>query len=210
MGHRPKRLAVAFALLLARDGPGSRSTLCRSTVRGFVKKVITRNLRDEDYPAVIGVMDDWWGGRPVAELLPRLFFQHFQDTSFAVVEAGPPSKLVGFLVGFVSQTHPDEAYIHFVGVHPDFRKEGLARGLYERFFEEVQRRGCRRVRCITSPGNTGSVAFHERMGFAVEPGDTTEGGTPATSNYDGRGHARVRFVKELPPHRIRSSSTRGR
>jgi ribosomal protein S18 acetylase RimI-like enzyme len=169
------------------------------SLKATVDTIAFRNLRDEDYPAVIAVMNDWWGGRPVAEMLPRLFFQHFQETSFAAVENGSTPKPVAFLVGFVSQTRRDEAYIHFVGVHPDFRKRGLARELYERFFEEVRARGCRRVRCVTSPANTGSVAFHKKMGFSVEPGDTAEKGTPATSNYDGRGHARVRFVKELVP-----------
>jgi hypothetical protein len=28
------------------------------------------------------------------------------------------SELAGFLVGFQSQSHPAEAYIHFVGIHP--------------------------------------------------------------------------------------------
>jgi hypothetical protein len=26
---------------------------------------------------VIAVIDEWWGGRPMAGMLPRLFFDHF-------------------------------------------------------------------------------------------------------------------------------------
>jgi len=133
----------------------------------------------------------------VAEMLPRLFFQCFQNTSFAA-EADTESRTVGFLVGLVSQSNPEEAFIHFVGVDPRFRKLGLGRELYEKFFEAVLARGCRRVRCVTSPVNAGSIAFHQRMGFRVVPGDSTEGGWSVASNYDGRGHARVRFLKELP------------
>ena len=39
----------------------------------------------EDYSAVIGSVDAWWGGRRVSPMLPRLFFEHFCDTSFVVV-----------------------------------------------------------------------------------------------------------------------------
>lgn len=145
-------------------------------------------------------MDGWWGGRVVSPMLPRLFFQHFHDTSFAAVPEGSETSLVGFLVGFVSPTRPGEGYIHFVGVHPEHRHQGVARALYERFFEEVRARGCDHVTCITSPANAASIAFHRRMGFRVMPGDAVgEGGIPVTSNYDGRGNARVRFLKDLAP-----------
>ena len=39
---------------------------------------------------------------------------------FAVIRRDD-GKLVGFLIGFLSQTDPEEAYIHFVGVAPDHR-----------------------------------------------------------------------------------------
>jgi len=48
----------------------------------------TRNVSEEDYLKVIEVLDDWWGGRPMTGLLPRLFFEHFQPTSFVVEDNG--------------------------------------------------------------------------------------------------------------------------
>ena len=74
-----------------------------------------RPLRPSDHAPVIAVIDEWWGGRPMAQMLPRLFFDHFTDTSFA---ADRDDVLAGFLVGFMSPARPGEAYIHFVGVHP--------------------------------------------------------------------------------------------
>jgi len=85
-----------------------------------------RPLRPSDHARVIAVIDEWWGGRPMARMLPRLFFDHFTDTSFA---ADRDDALAGFLVGFVSPARPDEAYIHFVGVHPGERSQGLGRRL---------------------------------------------------------------------------------
>ncbi|WP_067929327.1 GNAT family N-acetyltransferase [Alicyclobacillus shizuokensis] len=153
-----------------------------------------RNIREQDYGPIISVIDHWWGGRRMADMLPRLFFQHFQDTSFVVEENG---RIIAFLVGFVSQSQPEQAYIHFVGVHPEFRQRGLACQLYDRFFAVVRERGCREVRCITSPANQSSIAFHTAMGFEIEPGDAEVDGVQVTTDYDGRGGDRVRFVRKV-------------
>ena len=156
----------------------------------------TRNLRDDDCKQIMPVIDQWWGGRHVADMLPRLFFIHFRQTSFAV-EDPLTGNVVAFLVGFVSQTDPEQAYIHFAGVHPNYRKRGLARGLYDTFFRAVRALGCRSVHCVTSPINRASIAFHKKIGFAIERGDGDVDGIPVAANYDGRGLARVLFTKSV-------------
>lgn len=98
-----------------------------------------RHLSPADYTPVISVIDQWWNGRPMAGKLPRLFFEHFTDTSYAAERDG---GLVGFLAGFISQSRPGEAYIHFVGVDPAERDRGLGRLLYEAFFQAAEARGC--------------------------------------------------------------------
>lgn len=153
-----------------------------------------RPLEPTDYAAIIRVVDEWWGGRAMHDMLPKLFFIHFRDTSF-IAESG--GKRVGFLIGFVSQTHPDEAYIHFVGVHPSFRWQGVGRRLYEHFFEVAAAKKCATVRCVTAPVNKPSIAFHLGMGFEIEPQDIAMDGVPVYQNYDGAGEDRVLFVKRL-------------
>jgi ribosomal protein S18 acetylase RimI-like enzyme len=145
--------------------------------------VILRHAEPDDHARVVAVVDDWWGGRAMADMLPHLFFVHFRDTSFVAEEDG---ELAGFLCGFLSQTFADEAYVHFVGVNPAFRGRGVGRRLYERFYEAIAPR--RVVRCVTSPVNEASVAFHTSLGFEVER---------VAANYDGRGGDRVLLVKRL-------------
>jgi len=53
-----------------------------------------RAIRESDHEKVTSLVDEWWGGRHMAWLLPRLFFWHFEDTSFAVEEDG---ELIAFL-----------------------------------------------------------------------------------------------------------------
>jgi hypothetical protein len=58
---------------------------------------------EPDHARVLAVLDRWWGRLGGDEgtsqrtaLLPRLFFQHFTDTSFVVESDG---ELVAFLIG---------------------------------------------------------------------------------------------------------------
>lgn len=55
-----------------------------------------RHAEPDDHARVAAVVDDWWGGRPMADMLPRLFFVHFRETSFVAEEDG---ELAGFLWG---------------------------------------------------------------------------------------------------------------
>ena len=150
-----------------------------------------RAVNESDHARVLAVLSDWWGGRDLSQFLPRLYFQHFNDTSFIVEKSG---ALIAFLIGFISQSVPRAGmpfrvgYIHFVGVHPEHRRAGLGRALYERFFELARARGAREVLSITAPANTGSIAFHARLGFvASEP----------LSDYAGAGDHRTTFRKEI-------------
>jgi ribosomal protein S18 acetylase RimI-like enzyme len=148
--------------------------------------VAIRHMRPSDYGRVIGRVNVWWGGRDLEPALPRLFFLHFEGTSF--VAEDEDGELAGFLCGFLSQTEPSEAYIHFVGVAPERRGEGIGKSLYERFFAEVREQGRTLVRCVTSPLNQDSVAFHEALGFRADR---------VAKDYDGPGEDRVLLAKQL-------------
>jgi L-amino acid N-acyltransferase YncA len=152
---------------------------------------------EADHPVLVGQVDDWWGGRKMHELLPRLWFQHFTGTSWVAEDAD--GRLVGFLVGFVSPDRPDEAYIHMVGTSPNHRRAGLGRTLYDRFFDDMRGLGIRRVKAVTWPGNQVSVRFHRAMGFVPADGPGTQNlyGTPAYPDYDADGDDRVAFSREL-------------
>jgi ribosomal protein S18 acetylase RimI-like enzyme len=152
---------------------------------------------EADHRFFVDRVDEWWGGRRLHQLLPRLWFQHFTGTSWIAEDAkGAP---VGFLVGFVSPDYPDQAYIHMVATSPNNRGAGLGRALYERFFTDVRSRGVRRVTAITWPGNRASVGFHRAMGFRPDDGAGTQRlyGTPAYPDYDAEGDDRVVFSREL-------------
>jgi GNAT superfamily N-acetyltransferase len=155
-----------------------------------------------DHARVLLAQERWWGGlggeagaQQRAFLLPRLFFQHFADTSTLLEDAD--GTLRAFLIGFVSQSQPEVGYVHFAGVDPELRRQGVAHWLYARFFAEVAGRGATVVRCITSPANRTSQAFHTGIGFAIDAGDAEIDGVAVQRDYDGPGVDRVTFTRGL-------------
>ena len=155
-----------------------------------------RHAQLGDYARVLAVMDEWWDGRPMSARLSHVFFSHFSPTSF-VIETD--TELVAFLLGFLSQSRMDDAYIHFVGVRPDFRRMGLGRRLYERYFAAARMHGRAWVCSITSPGNRVSIAFHQSMGFVLESGDGIVDGVPVRLDYAGTDGHRVVFQRRIAP-----------
>ncbi|WP_410598248.1 GNAT family N-acetyltransferase [Amycolatopsis sp. lyj-90] len=160
-----------------------------------------RQARVTDHGAIVDRVHRWWGdsrtpaqARELSLLLPKLFLQFFSGTSLVMEDE---TGIRAFLVGFYAADNDMEAYIHFVGVDPKLRGQGTARRLYTTFFQRAAEAGRTEVRAITSPGNTGSIAFHRAMGFALEPGDRMVDGLPLHGDYDGPGHDRVCFHKKI-------------
>lgn len=145
-----------------------------------------RPARPEDYDAIAAMVDEWWG-RPVLAGLPRLFFDHFYRSSLVIDE---PGGVTAFLVGILSPSYPERAYVHFAGVAPQARNRGLARALYEEFFVLARAEGRLVVSAVTAPGNSGSIGFHRSMGFTV---------TGPIPDYNGPGRDLVVFERPLQP-----------
>lgn len=138
---------------------------------------------EADHRAVVEVVDDWWGRR-IHPLLPRLWFQHFTSTS--LLARADREALHGFIVGFVSQDRPDEAYLHLVGVLPGRRRRGVGRALVERFAADLRGRGVARIGTVSWPGDPAALAFLHAVGFEVDAGPGTRPlyGTPAYTDWN--------------------------
>ena len=140
---------------------------------------------EADHARLVLVVDDWWGGRRLHHLLPRLWLQHFTGTSW-VVETRD-GALAGFLVGFISPDHPEIGYIHMAAANPNLRRRGIGRRLYAHFIDDVRARGGREVRAITWAGNRVSRGFHAARGFRPDdgPGTRPAYGVAAYPDYEG-------------------------
>lgn len=149
-----------------------------------------RNSKPSDHSRIIHVLKDWWGGRDLIWMIPKLFFIHFTNTSFVVEK---DNELVAFLIGFLSPAKPKEGYIHLVGVHPNYRKLRIGELLYHRFFEICKKHKRDIVRACTSPVNISSIEFHKKMGFNISNGNAETGGIQVTLDYNRPNDPKVLF-----------------
>lgn len=145
------------------------------------------SVRPEDGPSVLKeILEDlpsFWGERDMRAQHQPVWLRQFASDAVIVREDG---VLRGYLLGIVT-TH-ELAYVHLIATRTDQRGRGLGRLLYDTFLNDASRRGARRVEAITTTTNTGSVAFHQRLGFSAD----------VVPDYAGRGQARVLFRLALP------------
>jgi GNAT superfamily N-acetyltransferase len=147
--------------------------------------MITRPLVKKDYDQIVQVIDRWWGG-PTGSLAHPLFFYELGSMAKVVEHDG---LLVGFLFGFVAPGPVRVGYIHLVGVHPDYRRRGVARILYQTFEEECRTQDCHDLKGIMTTGNEGAIAFHRNHGWEVTH----------VEDYAGPARPRVVLRKTLRP-----------
>lgn len=156
--------------------------------------LVIRPMHRVDFHYLCTVVDGWWGDY-VRYLLHPLYLEHFPQTCLVAEREG---RVAAFLVGFVSQGQPDEAYVHLVGTDPAYRRQGLARALYDRFFALIRSRGCTRVSAVTVPANRDSLAFHRELRFRPrDKGAAWAGDVPYFPDYAGPGVDCVVLEREL-------------
>ncbi|MCL2778166.1 MAG: GNAT family N-acetyltransferase [Polyangiaceae bacterium] len=145
----------------------------------------TRKITKADFDQIVEVIDHWWGGpASTSAFVHPIFFYELGDNALIVEQDG---LLIGFLLGFIHASVPKTGYVHFVGIHPDHRRKGVGRVLYETFTEHCQRLGCARMKAITTTSNDGSIRFHQALGWNAEE----------IENYAGPGRRRIVFTKPL-------------
>jgi GNAT superfamily N-acetyltransferase len=151
-----------------------------------------RRITKSDFNRIVEVIDHWWGG-PISTFAHPIFFYELGQQAL-VVEQGV--DMIGFLLGFAAPaveapgdapTAPRTGYVHLVGIHPDYRRRGVGRLLYDRFTAGCREAHCLRMKAITTPGHEGSIRFHVALGWNVQEVD----------DYAGPGRRRIVFTKSL-------------
>ena len=159
-------------------------------------EVELRRPIEADHRFLVNSVDDWWGGRKMHQLLPRLWLQHFTGTSWiAVVD----DRIVGFLVGFISPDRPDEAYIHMVGTSPNHR-DGRPRPDPVRAVLRGRPgagRPARHGHHLARQSHVGGLPSRDGLHPGRGAGTQNLYGTPAYPDYDADGDDRVVFSREI-------------
>jgi ribosomal protein S18 acetylase RimI-like enzyme len=121
-----------------------------------------QSLTESDLQAVRSLTARSQELTPDRDSIYWLFSEFFENTSIVIYSE---DKLVGFLLGFLSQTKPNQGYIYTIGVAEGYRGNGIGKLLIESFQENIQSLGADEIYLTTTPDNQKALGFYEHMGF---------------------------------------------
>ncbi len=137
-----------------------------------------------DLAVVLADHASFWGDRDLRFLHLTALVQEFGETCLTA-RAGAREPITGYLIGFTTPRRV--GYIHAVAVRDTARGSGAGRELYRAFSRTAQEQGAVSLKAVTNLVNTGSVAFHQRLGFA----------TRRAEDYDGAGRPMIVMTRAL-------------
>jgi ribosomal protein S18 acetylase RimI-like enzyme len=160
-----------------------------------------RTAKEDDFKAISQIANNC---RPmVSERISiyHIFTKFFQNTVFIAEKVQNNNvKMIGFLIGFISQLNRSECYIHLLCVDPKHRGESAAFNLIQNFFDVVSQMGCKKVYLITKPINQKAISFYKKLGFNTEVPDSKIvkfGNLNVFKDYDGFGEHMIVFGKDI-------------
>lgn len=154
---------------------------------------VERCTRD-DFFQILEHQTSFWDSDRALSLHHPMLLEEFGRTAFVVRDGGVPC---GYLFGFFIPDRPG-FYIHLVAVRDTHRGKGIASALYNHAEGIAAEAGCEYVKAITTIHNSGSVAFHEKLGFETA-GSADHDGVRHEPDYAGKGRDRVILIKRLNP-----------
>jgi ribosomal protein S18 acetylase RimI-like enzyme len=157
-----------------------------------------RNVVPDDFMEIAKLAENCGHMSTMPNAVYHLFTRHFKKTSF-VVEDTATHKILGFLLGFISQDDPEESYIHLLCLDPDLRGKGMGKSLINLFEDTVSKEGCEKIKLVTKPHNKISINFYIKMGFqSYKSPETVESeGLNVYKDYDGPDQDKIIFIKSV-------------
>jgi ribosomal protein S18 acetylase RimI-like enzyme len=154
-----------------------------------------RNTLEEDFVEIAELAENCGPMETERNSIYHIFTKFFRSTS--LVAQLPSGGIGGFILGFISQENPEEAYMHLLCVDPKMRGKHVGRKLVEKFIDEVSLKECKKIYLITKPINWNSISFYKKLGFLEDKSQETINilGINAVKNYNGMGQHMVVFYK---------------
>ena len=133
------------------------------------KPTYIREIREDDLPAVVHIED----------LTTGVARRDYWKKRFEIVEAIRPhwtslvaemdNRVVGFIFGRTGELEfglpGTVAWIEIIGVHPAYRRRGIAARMIEQFTSSANDHGIRTIFTLVSAGNDEMEDFFRKLGF---------------------------------------------
>ena len=161
-----------------------------------MKEIKIRNVKEKDFLDIMEVATNCEQIPNERDSIFHILTRYFANTCFV---AEKEERIVGYMLGWVSQMEETFAYIHNIGIIPDFRRKKIASDLYERFIETVREIGCNKIFLIIGPKNKISLDFPQKLGFKIsQEGEGIDiEGVRAFKDYNGPGIHMTVMYKDI-------------
>ena len=133
------------------------------------KPIYIREIREDDLAAIVHIEDlttgvarrDYWKKRfEIAEAVRPHWASSVAETD---------NRVVGFIFGRAGELEfglpGTVAWIEIIGVHPAYRRRGIAAKLMEQFTSSANDHGIRTIFTLVSAGNDEMEDFFKKVGF---------------------------------------------
>lgn len=137
-----------------------------------------------DFAEILGSLSAFWGERDMTHLHHPTAVEEFGDSALVIHDSA--GRVAAYLFGMILSARR-LGYVHVVAVRDDQRGHGHGRSLYRAFADLAAADGCSRIKAITTPDNTESIAFHQSIGM-----DARE-----IPDYSGPGRPRIVLSRDL-------------
>jgi ribosomal protein S18 acetylase RimI-like enzyme len=158
--------------------------------------MLVRNVFEADFLAIVEKSKEWADIVIERDTIYHILTRHFRSTCFIAEDR---QQVIGYLLGFRSQTYPEEAYMHLIQVDPKLRGHGVGRRLFSQFEAATKALGCKKIVTTSRPQNKTAAKFYEETGFRpVEAESMIEvDGVRAIKDYNGPGKHVVLWSKDI-------------
>jgi len=136
--------------------------------------MIFRQAREEEFLNVFEFVSHCKPLESYAEHVYKIMLRHFNNSCFVVEEE---KKIVGFVLGFVSQTDMKTYFLWQIGIKLSHQGRGIGKKLLTLIEEDIRKLGCVRIEVTVDPVNTASQSLFEKMGYkniSSQEGETVE------------------------------------
>lgn len=134
--------------------------------------LVIRAMKPEESEAVSKIVaeviqpltyyNDWARSSELRKYTPTLLREAISKDPYSVLVAENQSGIIGFCI---SREDDGLVWLAWFGVHPNWRGQGVAIALLEKFEETVRLRGCHKIWCDCRTENVASQAILTRLGY---------------------------------------------
>lgn len=138
------------------------STLKRIQKTEIDKRLVIEKPEQKDFVNVFRFMAQSMPSECYAEHFYKIMLRYFGNTCFVARDS---KTIIGFILGFYSQVHPDRYFLWQIAVLPTYQGMGIGKKLTLKMEQHLKKGKCRYIEVTVEPTNIPSQKLFESMGY---------------------------------------------